>query len=66
MADQAGMMAVSRAVEALADPAESSLVLGERCDMQPLTGFAHALICQRVALPSFSVLAHGGHVRSGR
>jgi hypothetical protein len=26
--------------------------------MQPLTGFAHALICQRVALPSFSVLAH--------
>ena len=27
--------------------------------MQPLTGFAHALICQRVALPSFSVLAHG-------
>ena len=39
--------------------AESSLVLGERCDMRPLTGFAHALICQRVALPSFSVLAHG-------
>ena len=28
--------------------------------MQPLTGFAHALICQRVALPSFFVLAHGG------
>ena len=28
--------------------------------MQLLTGFAHALICQRVALPSFSVLAHGG------
>ena len=27
--------------------------------MQPLTGFAHALICQRVALPSFSVLAQG-------
>ena len=26
--------------------------------MQPLTGFAHGLICQRVALPSFSVLAH--------
>jgi hypothetical protein len=26
----------------------------------PLTGFAHALICQRVALPSFSVLAQGG------
>jgi hypothetical protein len=23
-------------------------------------GFAHAPICQRVALPSFSVLAHGG------
>ena len=96
MADQAGMMAVNRAVEALADDpaplgafvrgayrrlrvgpyrvlyevegnlitivriAESSLVLGERCDIQPLTGFAHALICQRVALPSFSVLAHGG------
>jgi hypothetical protein len=39
--------------------AESSLVLGERCDMRPLTGFAHALICQRVALPSFSVLAPG-------
>ena len=31
----------------------------KRCDMQPLTGFAHALICQRVALPSFSVLAYG-------
>jgi type IV secretory pathway TrbL component len=27
--------------------------------MRALTGFAHALICQRVALPSFSVLAHG-------
>ena len=27
--------------------------------MQSLTGFAHALICQRVALPSFSVLAYG-------
>ena len=26
---------------------------------QSQTGFAHALICQRVALPSFSVLAHG-------
>jgi hypothetical protein len=31
--------------------------MGECCDMQPLTGVAHALICQRVALPSFSVLA---------
>jgi hypothetical protein len=37
---------------------------GGRCDRGRLIpgrygGFAHALICQRVALPSFSVLAKG-------
>jgi hypothetical protein len=34
--------------------------------MQSLTGLAHTLICQRVALPSFSVLAHGAAWLSAR
>src|SRR5712664_2532813 len=32
--------------------------VNQRFGIPPLTSFAHVLICQRVALPSFSVLAH--------
>ena len=80
MADQAGMMAVNRAVEALADdPAPlGALVRGayRRLRVGPYRLLYEVEIvqpayrscpdCQRVALPSFSVLTHGRHVRSGR